>query len=54
MHEQSFTPLLIAVARSDGTIVDNPGADLRVADGDALFLIGTEAQVRQMEDLGRG
>ena len=43
---------LIAVARADGTIVDNPGADLRVADGDGLFLIGTEKQVKNMEQLG--
>ncbi len=45
---------LIAVSQADGTIVDNPGADLRVGPGDALVLIGTEAQVRQMEDLGKG
>jgi len=43
---------LIALVRGDGTVVDNPGADCVVRPEDSLLLIGTEAQVKGLEDLG--
>ena len=43
---------LIAVARADGTLVDNPPADFELSAGDALFMVGTEEQVENMERVG--
>lgn len=42
---------LISVIRADDTIVENPGADFRIEPTDALFLVGTPAQVEQLEAL---
>ena len=42
---------LIALTREDGEVVDNPGGDFVVSAGDSLILIGTEAQVKQIERL---
>jgi Kef-type K+ transport system membrane component KefB len=42
---------LISVIRADGSIVENPGADFRIERTDALFLVGTEEHVRQLEAL---
>ena len=43
---------LIALARADGTVIDNPGAECVVGNGDSLFLIGTEEQVQGLENIG--
>ncbi|RLB55550.1 MAG: hypothetical protein DRJ42_05855 [Deltaproteobacteria bacterium] len=43
---------LLSVTRLDGEVVDAPGGNLKVLAGDALVLIGTEAQITAMEGLG--
>ena len=40
---------LIAVAKDDGTLVDNPPSDFRISESDALFMVGTEEQVEHAE-----
>lgn len=44
---------LLSLTRLDGDVVDAPGGNVRVLAGDALVLIGTEAQIARMEALGK-
>ncbi len=43
---------LIALTRADGNSIDAPGGKIRVHGGDSLLLIGSEKQIRAMEELG--
>ncbi len=42
---------LISVLHADGTVEENPGAQFRISKTDALYLVGTEAHVQQLEKL---
>jgi len=43
---------LIGVTCADGRSVDAPGGDFKVHEGDSLLMIGNEAQIKRMEELG--
>ena len=42
---------LISVNRSDGSVVENPGADFKIEGTDRLFLVGTDDHIKQLETL---
>ncbi len=48
-HKTGLT--LISVLHGDGTVRENPGAGFRIARNDTLFLVGTDAHVKQLEKL---
>lgn len=42
---------LIALTRHDGAVVDNPGGDFCIDEGDALVLLGTESHIKRLEEM---
>lgn len=43
--------LVLAIRRQDGTLLGNPNGDITLAEGDLLFCMGTNSQLRAFTDL---
>jgi Trk K+ transport system NAD-binding subunit len=53
VHERVSHAVLIAV-RHEGQILSPPAPDFRLASGDEIATVGTEENLRRLEDLSQG
>lgn len=51
--EKRLRKVVLAVRRSDGSMVNNPSAETQLQPGDKLIAIGTTSQLKALEQMVR-